>query len=82
MKKAILGVGIFLFFIIGGYFFIIYGTNIPQVIEKQKELENQSSYLEQLNSKYATVEDCEDVTANSLPEIRDRCKYLWQFVQP
>ena len=83
-KTIIIVIG-FLIFIIGTYLFIIYGTNIPELVENQRQRENQPSYEEQLETKYSSLESCNDVINNPnsyYREIVDRCKQFLPMSQP
>lgn len=76
IKKLLIILIIFLIFVVGGYFIINYGTNIPELVKKQQEQENKPTYQEKLNS--ITIEDCKN-TYEMLPEAKDRCRQVWKM---
>ena len=48
----------------------------------QSTSEPQMTYQDRINEKYRTVDDCKDVNEYSLPEIQDRCTYIFQMAPP
>jgi len=64
-----------IFVAIGIFAFVVFGTNIPQVMEKQ----NQIQQAEPKPPKALTLEDCERVSGSSPPEVQSKCMQLWKI---
>lgn len=82
-KKIIAGV-LFLAFIIGISLVVVYGSNIPELIKKNQEYENnlkeqnkELTLLEQMQTLEVFKEKCKEIRADPnsyYPEVVDMCK--------
>ena len=87
-KKVIIGIS-FIVFIVGGYSFVIYGTNIPELMEKQQQYEesriisscdgiNDNSDIDCITERAKTIDKDKEVCASNpnsyYPETIEKCK--------
>ena len=82
-SKKIVGLTILGFVVVSGAYlwFIEIGPEIQRVTKLQEERQNQPSYIEQINERYSSVEDCKGVSGSSPPEIRERCAQIYKFAR-
>ena len=82
--KKIIGLSILGLVVVGGAYlwFTEIGPEIQRVTQLQEERQNQPSYIEQINERYSSVEDCEGVSGSSPPEIRERCMQIYRYSNP
>lgn len=80
----IIGLSILGIVMVGGAYLWIteIGPEIQRVTQLQEDRQNQPSYIERINEKYSSVEDCAGVSGASPPEIRDRCALVYRYSSP